>query len=314
MNCNGGSALPSIRRNPECGKPDDLNSRPSGRSFSGSRTKRVKKMMKFGFCHARHLLVALIFLPAPSLNAHEYWISVDDYIVEPGDLVSARLMVGQMMEGNELPRLSRQIKSFEYYAPDDPQEATGREGDRPAFSYEAAQPGLHIIAKETLPLEVTFETFEEYRDYLDYEGLERFAAIHLERGLPRSEISEAYTRFTKALVQVGSVKPGDRDRVLGHAYELVALENPYAAQDILPVELLWQGQPEPNTQISVFRKQHGNVERMLISTDNRGRADIPLDKAGGQYLLNTVHLEELSGDGPFWRSSWASMTFALSGQ
>lgn len=268
--------------------------------------------MTLGSCRVRYLWLALALLSAQSLEAHEYWISLDDYTVEPGDLVSARLMVGQMMEGNELPRLSRQIKSFEYYAPGGPEQATGREGDRPAFSYKAAQPGLHIIAQETLPLDLTFDTFEEFRAYLDYEGLQRFAAIHLEKGLPQGDISETYARYTKALVQVGSVKPNDKDRVLGYTYELVALANPYAAQDVLPVKLLWQGQPEANTQISIFRKQHDNVERTLISTDQTGRADIPLNQAGGEYLLNAVHLEEPSGNGPSWRSSWASMTFALS--
>ena len=121
-------------------------------------------------------------------------------------------------------------------------------------------------------------------------------------------------RFTKALVQVGPVKPDHRDRVLGLAYELVALDNPYAARDVLPVTLLWQGRPEPDSQISVFRKLDGTVERTLIRTDPNGRADIPLNQAGGHYLLNAVHLEELRGNGPSWNSSWASMSFALSPQ
>ncbi len=257
-------------------------------------------------CCASLVLALLIALPAA---AHEYWIAADDFTVSPGETVSARLMVGQMMEGVEVPRLSRQIKSFKYFAPDVAQEAEGREGDRPALVYEAEKPGLHIIAQETLPLELTFDTLEEFREYLDYEGLGRFVDVHLDRGLPEAGFTEAYARSAKALVQVGPVDPDDRDRQLGLAFELTALENPYAGRPVLPVELTWQGSPEAGTQISVFRELDGKVERTLISTGPDGRAQIPLHEAGGRYLLNAVHLEPASGDGPVWESTWASLTF-----
>lgn len=267
---------------------------------STSRTRAARA------CFTSMVCALLSAVPA---TAHEYWISADDYAVSPGETVAARLMVGQMMEGTEVPWLSRQIKSFRYFAPDDPQDAAGREGDRPALVYEAEKPGLHIIAQETRPLEVVFDTLEEFSEYLAYEGLERFVFIHRERGLPEAGFAEAYTRSAKALVQVGPVQPQDRDRRLGLEFELIALANPYAGEPVLPVELAWQGTPEAGTQISVFRETDGEVERTLVSTGPDGRARIPLHEAGGRYLLNAVHLEPVSGDGPVWESSWASLTF-----
>jgi len=252
---------------------------------------------------------ALLFcVPAA---AHEYWISAEDFTVSPGETVVARLMVGQMMAGNELPRLSRQIRTFRYYAPDGPQEAVGRQGDRPAFAYEAAKPGLHIIAQETLPLEVTYDTMEEFSEYLTYEGLGRFVSVHLERGLPEAGFSEAYSRFAKALVQVGPVQATHLDRQVGLAFELTAMQNPYAGLSVLPVELMWQGAAAADTQIAVFRALEGEVERTLVTTGPDGRAEIPLHEAGGRYLLNAVHLEPAKGDGPVWESSWASLTFEV---
>ncbi|MFN7089075.1 MAG: DUF4198 domain-containing protein [Allorhizobium sp.] len=250
--------------------------------------------------------VLLFVLPA---TAHEFWIAADDYSVSQGEKISARLRVGQMMEGIELPWLSRQIRSFQYYAPDKPRDVVGREGDRPALVYEAKEPGLHIIAHETLPLEVTFDTMEEFSEYLEYEGLGQIVAAHHDRGLPQSGITEAYTRFAKTLVQVGSVQPDDQDRMLGLMFELTVLANPYAGDPVLPVVLTWQGSPEAEAQIAVFRELNGAVERTLITTGANGRAEIPLHKAGGRYLLNAVHIEPVSGDGPVWESSWASLTF-----
>lgn len=253
--------------------------------------------------------VAWAMLASLPASAHEYWIDVDDFTVSPGEAISARLKVGQMMEGLELPRLSRQIKSFQYFAPVVAQDAEGREGDRPALIYEAKATGLHIIAQETLPLEVTFDTFEEFEEYLYYEGLERFAAAHLERNLPTAGFTEAYARFAKALVQVGPVGGQQQDRQLGLAFEITALRNPYAGLLRLPVQLTWMGLPEKNTQISVFRQKGGEVERTLINTDTDGKAVIPLHQDGGRYLLNAVHLEPAFGGNPVWQSSWASLTF-----
>lgn len=241
--------------------------------------------------------------------AHEYWIASDDYTVSPGKTISARLMVGQMMQGEELPWLSQRNRSFRYFAPNGPQDVASREGNRPAVVYTADEPGLHIIAQETMPLEVVFDTMTAFREYLEYEGLGRFVIAHGKRGLPDSGFSEAYSRSAKMLVQVGPVQSDDHDRALGLKYEIIALENPYAGQPVLPIKLLWQGLPEADAQISVFRDMDGQVERTLISTDADGRADIPLHQGGGVYLVNAVHLEPVFGAGAVWESTWASLTF-----
>ena len=117
-------------------------------------------------------------------GAHEYWIAPEDFTVEPGKRVQARLLVGQMMQGTELPWLSHQIRSFEVNTPEGSFQAKGTEGDLPALSYIAEEPGLHVITHETFPLQVTFDTLEEFRDYLEYEGLGAAAEEHRRRSLP----------------------------------------------------------------------------------------------------------------------------------
>lgn len=240
--------------------------------------------------------------------AHEYWIDPEHYVVEVGERVEARLLVGQMMRGTELPWLSHQARSFTVVAPAMSREESGMEGDLPALSFVPDEPGLHVIALETEPLLVDFATLSEFRDYLEYEGLGAVAAAHRARGLPETSISEAYARATKALVQVGPVRAGDVDRPLGLPLEIVALANPYAGQATLAVRLTWQGRPEANAQLSVFREE-GDVERSIVITDANGRATIPLVK--GRYLLNAVHIEPVDGEEHVWKSTWASLSFAV---
>lgn len=252
---------------------------------------------------------AALALLMQSAVAHEYWIAPESYRVEPGERIEARLLVGQMMEGTELPWLSTQVRSFVVSTPQGRLEVQGMEGDLPAASYVAEVPGLHVLAHETFPLEITFDTLEEFREYLDYEGLGAMIAEHRRRALPETAIVEAYVRSAKALVQVGPVRPDDSDRPLGLAFELVALANPYAGGDVLPVRLSWQGEPVAGAPISIFRMSD-EVERHLVRTDADGRAEIPIAD-GGEFLLNAVHLEPVDGEEHVWESTWASLTFGL---
>ena len=251
------------------------------------------------------MLLALI---ASEAIAHEYWIAPTDFTVQPGERIDARLLVGQMMQGTELPWLSHNFRSFRISTPRGVRDVRGTEGDLPAFSMVAEEPGLHVIAHETLPLLVTFDTLAEFREYLAYEGLGVIEELHRRRGLPETGITEAYVRSAKSLIQVGPAQPGDGDRRMGLPFELVALANPFAGGDILPVRLLWHGQPQPNALISVFR-QNGDVERSVVFTDAAGRADIALS-AGARYLLNSVHIEPADDEDHVWESTWASITFA----
>ena len=79
--------------------------------------------------------------------------------------------------------------------------------------------------------------------------------------------------------------------------------------EMLPVKLTWQGKPVAGRQIAVFRK-NGNVKRSLVATDADGRALISL-AGGGEFLLNAVNMEPVSGGDVVWKSHWASLTFGL---
>ena len=245
----------------------------------------------------------------PAAAAHVYWIAPEDFTVRPGDRVEARLMVGEMLRGTELPWLSHQIRSFRVAGPGGVRGLGGMEGDLPAVAFTASEPGLHVIAHETEPLTVTFETFEEFREYLEFEGLGAVADAHRRRGLGETDITEAYRRAAKALVQVGPVRPGETGRALGLDHELVALANPYAGGEMLPVRLLWRGEPVADAPVAVLWQDDG-VERRIVFTDAEGRVEIAL-RAGARHVLNAVHIEPVEGEDHVWESTWASLSFAV---
>ena len=252
---------------------------------------------------------------ASGLEAHEFWVEPVTFQVDLGDEIAVDLRVGQMLAGRSYPYLSHKFARYEVTDSAGVHALLGNEGDLPSAAYAAAAPGLNIISYDALPERLTYDAFRDFVDFVEEEGLPTIAARHRERGLPDTGFVEAYTRNAKALVQVGPVKEGQNDTVTGMPFELVALENPYAGGATLPVRLLWQGNEVPGAQIALFRRSGtGAVIRTTYRTDETGMASIPLT-GNGTYLLSAVHLEESPAEsGAVWNSTWASLTFGLTGR
>jgi uncharacterized GH25 family protein len=254
--------------------------------------------------------------------AHEFWIAPEAHQVEVGETVKAELLVGAMLSGEAYPYLSDQIVAAQLHAPAGVTDIEGMEGDLPALTVTPAEPGLHVITYHAAPAYIEYEDFETFVTYLAYEGLDDVVRLHKDRGLPDSGFSEAYIRNARALLQVGPTDPADLDRPTGMPLELIALQNPFVdGLTELEVQLLWQGAPVPNRQVSVFHRAQsddmsgedaaGEVTRSLVATDADGRAIIPLSE-GGFYLLNAVQMKPADGaEGEVWESHWATLTFGV---
>lgn len=258
----------------------------------------------------RLIVAAWLICVSASAVAHEFWVAPKTFRVGLGAQVEASLRVGQMMRGTDYPYLSSGIESFRVTTPGGTQDAVGMEGDLPALSYTAEEPGLHVIAYHSTANEVSYEDWGKFRNYLSHEGLEEFESVHEARGLPRTGFKEAYIRYARSLVQVGPVRKRDRDTARGLPLELVALDNPYApGLDNLRVVLLREGKPLAGRQISVFRND-GQVTRSFVTSDALGEVRISVAK-GGNFLLSAVDLQAVNEGEVVWRSHWATLTFGM---
>lgn len=256
--------------------------------------------------------------------AHEFWIEPEAHRVEVGETVRAELRVGAMLSGEAYPYLSDQIVTAQLHAPGGVFHIEGMEGDLPALTVTPSAPGLHIIAYHAAPAFIEYEEFETFVTYLAYEGLDDVVRLHKQRELPQAGFSEAYSRNARGLLQAGPADPADLDRPTGMPFELIALQNPFVeGVSELEVQLLWQGAPVPNRQVSVFHRARGGdtssmdtadeVTRSLVTTDAKGQATIPLVE-DGFYMLNAVQMKPAAGDDGFvWESHWATLTFAVEG-
>jgi hypothetical protein len=249
-------------------------------------------------------------------KSHEFWIEPESYQLVIGSDVVAELRVGQDFGGASQAYLPQNFRRFEYGADGQTVPITGRLGDRPAARLEGLGAGLVVLIHETTDFKITWDEFAKFESFVRHKDAEWVLAVHRSEGLSEENVAEAYSRFAKSLVAVGTGAGSDFET--GLETEIVALENPYTDNmaDGIDVRVLYQGNPRAKEQIEVFEKtDSGDVSIFTLETDENGEATVPV-KAGHQYMLDSVVLrkpsEELAeSQNVLWESLWANLTFAV---
>src|SRR4051794_14747665 len=88
--------------------------------------------------------IALILLPA-ALFAHDMWIEPTTYFPAAGQIVGAKLRVGQDLLGDPLPRDPALVKEFVFEDSAGRKPLIGHDGSDPAGYLRVAAPGLVVI-------------------------------------------------------------------------------------------------------------------------------------------------------------------------
>lgn len=228
----------------------------------------------------------------------------------------AELRVGQNFGGASQAYIPHQFRRFDYAYNDQTAPVAGRMGDRPAARIETSSEGLMVLIHATTDLKITWDEFEKFESFVKHKDAEWVLDEHRSEGSSQVDVAEAYSRYAKSLVAVGSGAGSDFET--GLETEIVALENPYVDDmaDGIDVRVLYQGKPRISEQVEVFEKsEDGEVTVFTLQTDGSGTATIPV-KSGHHYMLDSVVLrkpsEELANSrSVLWESLWANLTFAI---
>lgn len=271
------------------------------------------------FTLSKSLSVAMCIMAMP-VQAHEFWIEPVDYTVAVGTPVQATFRNGEAFAGSALSYIPNRSARFEMIAGDTVTGVPSRIGDNPAFDVAGIPEGLLTIIQETTDADLTYTPkdgrsgWERFVGFVEHKDLKGVIEAHDARGLSQEKPAEQYRRFAKSLVAVGDGAGADAARDL--RVEFVALANPYT-DDVsagMPVQLLFEGAPNPDTQIEMFQKApDGTVEITLHRTDAEGRATLPV-LPGHSYLFDSVMavpLEPAAEGDPTWYTLWAALTFAV---
>lgn len=256
------------------------------------------------------ILAMTLHLLGTTLVAHDLWIEPTTFAPKPGEIIGARLRVGQDFIGDPLRRDDALIDQFVVEAGAARKALVGRTGADPAGLLRVDGTGLLVIGYHSVPSRVEL-TGEKFAQYLKDEGLDDIAARRARRG-NTGAVRELFSRCAKSLVLSGPSAATDGDRALGFTLELVAERNPYtvAVGEELPVRLTYEGRPLPGALIVAMNRDDPN-DKIAARSDAGGRVRLRLPERG-TWMVKAVHMIEATGrDDADWESFWASLTFEL---
>ncbi len=263
------------------------------------------------------ICLLVTFISTSAGIGHEFWISPNTYVIEPGETLTAQLRVGQKFDGFPYGYFPPRFERFDVVKGDEIVPVDGRIGDRPALKITLPSDGLWVVVHETTDSVLTYSEYETFEGFVIHKQLGDTLALHAERGLPQTGFSEDYRRYAKSLIAVGDGQGADRE--VGLRTEIVAEINPYT-DDLaggMRVRVLLEGAPRADTLVEIFdRDTNDEVSVTTTRTDADGRAVFAM-QSGHEYLVDAVYMEALYPlpgiPGSVWKSHWAALTFMVPG-
>ena len=159
----------------------------------------------------------LVFaLPLP-LQAHEFWIEPSSFQPDPGQSLTADLLIGTDFLGASAIYVPDQIEKFALLgtgakSQSERYEISGRYGDRPAGKMASGSPGLSIIVHQTAPIRLTYDDAKKFDEFAREKGFDDALVQHQDREKEehqdRTGSDGGWLDSTVFIPLVGSVKPG----------------------------------------------------------------------------------------------------------
>lgn len=250
-----------------------------------------------------------------TVHAHELFLQPQSYQLAAGDPLVAEVRVGEGFDGGRSIYNPDKFRRFELATGDTLQPVPGRLGDLPSVNIETQSEGLHILIHESTDQKLRYTKFAKFEKFARHKDLTEAIAAHEERGLPKDDFTEAYSRYAKSLIAVGN--GAGQDRAFGLETEIVALANPYT-DDLwgeMAVQVFYRGEPRVDAQVEMFERMGKEITITWHRTDENGHAYLPV-QPGGEYMLDAVVIREPSealakDPDAVWETLWANLTFSV---
>jgi uncharacterized GH25 family protein len=260
------------------------------------------------------LAVTLLTVGLP-VFAHDYWLEPDAFFLPVGESVHVHLHLGDDFKSEEeKPFQKKPTVKFQLLSAKETQDlaAAGEEGKKPVARVKAQAAGNYLIALERSPQTINLAA-DKFNAYLAEEGLDAILELRRKACEDKQEGRERYSRYLKALLQVGDQRDDTYKKEVGHRLEIVPQENPYqrkvGAQ--LTVKVLFEGKPLRGAKLFAHHRAGDKVATQMGTTSREGLAVIKLEKAGS-WLIRLVHMRRCEGVADIdWESFWGAYTFGL---
>ena len=286
----------------------------------------------------RGFLIAVATLISVQAAGHTLFIKPDTFYFAQGQDVVVAMLNGTF-ELSEAKVITSRMGDVSVIAPDGSSidvndEQWSHDGNLTNLSTNFGQAGNYVIGVGTRPSMIRMKP-DKFNFYLRYEGLDDDFAERKNLGEDGLGAAERYTKFAKAIVQVGEEQSENYATVLNYPVEIVPLVNPYSLTvgDTFRARVLKNGQPLTGALIYATHEGHYELsdegiydELVRVRSSDDGEIEFVLEDAGRWYV-RFIDIDR-TGDKEHWYSGilvsvgaeepripyeslWATLTFEI---
>ncbi|HEV8598087.1 MAG TPA: DUF4198 domain-containing protein [Gemmatimonadales bacterium] len=191
--------------------------------------------------------IAILF-SAGTLSAHDFWVVPDAFEVAAGANLEVRGQSGTKFPISQSAVAPERVSEARLIGATSDERITDltTTGKSLLIRHRPTTPGQRIVAV-ALTARSTATTPERLKRYIALEGAPELAERYQREGAyPTSDsVTQVSAKFAKTIVEVGRDGPRAFAKLVGHALELVPLNDPSQLRvgDTLAVRLLYHGRP-----------------------------------------------------------------------
>ena len=275
------------------------------------------------------VLTLILLLVATALDAHDMFLRLDSFFVQPQSAVQIRVLNGTFSKSENAVSRDRLI-DLSLVGPGGRAHldttAWQATGDTSRINIRIGRAGTYLVGASTRPREITLKA-NDFNHYLRDDGIPDALAARQRNGELGKPATERYSKHVKALLQAGDERTEGFAAVLGYPAELVPLNNPYLSRSggWLRVRALVDGKPVANQLIVSGGRasRSGRLAERRLRTDAGGVARIRITDRG-QWYVKFINMVPFTGDksahpagtpvgspAPDYESKWATLTFEI---
>lgn len=255
---------------------------------------------------------AIALLASPAV-AHDFWLAPSELVLDGDREVTISLLVGEgLVSEQEKPfdpgRFPRLVRLHAGRAEDLIGSAVANA--KPMLRLPVRGAGGHLLVVDRSPSRIELLP-KKFEAYLREEGLEAIIGERAKLGEAAKPGRERYSRYLKALIQVGATRDETYRTVMDQTLELVPEANPAFVEPggTLSVVVRFRGKPLAGAELEAFGKGQGGTGKASHRTDAEGRVKVAIDRRG-TWLLRLVHMERCQAcPDADWESFWTAYTF-----
>lgn len=267
------------------------------------------------------LSVAAVLLGAIELSAHDFWIVPTSFGVASGETIELHGQTSTAFPTSlsaVTPDRVAEARILGATSEERITELSVRERSL-VLRHRPSTAGQRVVAVALASREAR-TTPERLKRYLALEGAPELAERYDREGAyPKSDsVTQSSAKFAKTVLEVGANGPRAFSRTVGHALELVAVNDPATlrAGDTLVVRLLYRGRALPHAHLHAGAAPRDSTETaahrdLSIRTGDDGSARVPLSREGLWNVRSLHGAPAPGGAADRWEVLFATLVFGV---